>query len=181
MELVKLKGFSDYAITETGDIYSLNYRHTGSIKKMTPKTSWGGRYYTIGLFRNGVKKYFLIHRLVAETFIPNPENKPQVNHINGNKKDNRVENLEWATMSENMLHAYRTGLSTPPRSMLGRFGKDNPHSRIIQQIKNGKVIAEFYGLREASKKTGVCANSICDVCRHRKHCFTAGGYQWKYK
>lgn len=67
-------------------------------------------YLTVGLSKNCKTRQIRVHRIVAEAFIPNPLKKPQVNHINGNKKDNQVWNLEWCNNSENMIHAYATGL-----------------------------------------------------------------------
>ena len=81
-------------------------------KLLTPHINPKG-YLRLQLSCDGSPKSFLVHRLVAESFIPNPDNKPEVNHINGNKKDNRVSNLEWSTSSENQKHAYDTGLKHP--------------------------------------------------------------------
>lgn len=72
--------------------------------------------FYIELNLNGVAKTYRVHRLVAMTYIPNPEDKTTVNHINGIKSDNRVENLEWATVSENTQHAYDMGLLKPPKA-----------------------------------------------------------------
>lgn len=68
-------------------------------------------YIRIGMSKNLIRTYFSIHRLVAIAFIPNPENKPQVNHINGIKSDNRLDNLEWCTASENQIHSHKIGLA----------------------------------------------------------------------
>lgn len=102
-----------------------------------------------------------------------------MNHKNGIKSDNRICNLEWNSYSENLLHAFKTGLKKPPLSMLGKFGKDNPKSKMVIQIKNGKIVAEFYGLSEAGRKTNISVSNICNCCKGKKK--SAGGYQWKYK
>ena len=88
-------------------------------------------------------KRYRIHRLVAEAFIPNPENKREVNHINGNKHDNRVENLEWLTHSENMKHAYKIGLNRISEKQSEAIKKANT------KYKKGKPLSE-----EHKKKLG---------------------------
>ena len=97
-----------------------------------------GTYIGVSLCIDGKVKQYGVHRLVAQAFIPNPENKPQVNHINGDKYDNRVENLEWTSASENSLHAWKTKLTK------GRIGipQTEQTRRKISESKIGKHLSE---------------------------------------
>ena len=98
-----IKGYeNEYLVSEAGDVWSLRSRRKLSLKR--ERTG----YLRVNLSVDGVSKAFLVHRLVAVAFIPNPSNKPTVNHINENKGDNRAENLEWATMKEQNIHGTRT-------------------------------------------------------------------------
>jgi len=95
--------FSGYTIREDGEVRS-------RFGRVVRQRHDGPGYARVELWQNGSGKKYLVHRLLAEAFIPNPEGKPQVNHIDGDKANNALENLEWVTQSENQLHAYRAGL-----------------------------------------------------------------------
>ena len=180
VKALQIKGFPDYYVTDTGDVYSRKYQPirnpNNRINKINP-SKLNTNYFTVCLYKDGRVYQKTVHRLVAEAFIPNPENKPEVNHINGIRTDNRVENLEWATKSENMQHAYHV-LNNKPHT-LGKLGKENATAKPIIQIKNGTQIALFYGSREAQRKTGINAGNIIACCKG--HRMTAGGFQWRYK
>lgn len=113
-----------------------------------------------------------VHRLVASAFLPNPENKPQINHINGNKQDNRTDNLEWCSQSENMLHAWATGLQKREHKK-----NDSRSIKITQYSCDMKKLEVFPSMMEAERKTGIHSASIS---RAAKHGGKAGGYIWKY-
>lgn len=101
--LFAIDNYENYSISKEGKIFSIK-------KELTLEKTYDG-YLRTALYKNNIKTRFLVHRLVALTFIPNPKKKTMVNHINGIKTDNRVENLEWVTASENCAHAVKIGLS----------------------------------------------------------------------
>ncbi len=126
-------------------------------------------------FKRKLKNY-RVHRLVAEAFIANEKNKPQVNHKDGNKKNNNVENLEWCTNGENQIHAFKNGLNHHTRIS----GADDKRSHAVYMCDlQGHVIKNFGSINEASRETGIAVSSICDVLKKSNH-HTAGGYSWRY-
>lgn len=133
-------------------------------------------YYQVNLWINGKYKHYQVHRLVAEAFIPNPENKPQVNHIDGNKLNNDISNLEWVTRSENMKHAFKNGLAKPQK------GVDNILSlTVIQSDLEGNVLNKYGSTMEAERQTGINHSNISKCCRGVGRYKTAGGFKWEYE
>lgn len=179
---LQIKDFPDYYITDTGDVYSrkVAYKHNpdGRIRKMSSSKDGCG-YLFLYLSDNGKTYRKKVHRLVAEAFIPNPENKKCVNHIDGNKTNNNVSNLEWCSHSENNIHAYR--VLGKQGFWKGIFGKNNPTSKSVLQIKKGVIVAEYGSIQEAERITGLNHSHISACCRGRYGYKTVGGYQWKYK
>jgi hypothetical protein len=98
--------YEEYSVNESGDVFSTKFN---KVRKLKPFKHPKG-YLLIDIWNDNQRKQMLVHRLIAETFISNPQNKPEVNHKNGIKSDNRVQNLEWNTPKENMNHAKSTGL-----------------------------------------------------------------------
>lgn len=135
-------------------------------------------YFRIALRDKNMKQHtFGVHRLVAKYFISNLNNYPIVNHINGIKTDNRVENLEWCTYSHNNKEAFRLGLNKP--NFKGIYGKEHPNSKKVNQYdKQNNLLNVYDSVTEASKKTGICLQSISqNCCKKRK---SAGGFKWEY-
>ncbi len=130
-------------------------------------------YQILNIYKNGIVENFRLHRILAEIFIPNPLNKPQLNHINGIKHDNRIINLEWCTISENVQHSYDMGLNKR------RFSSENKRSRrVIQMSLSGENIREWNSIRDAAIGIKFYASGIGVACRGKAK--TANGFKWKF-
>lgn len=137
-------------------------------------------YVMAALTIDGITIRKSVHRLVAKTFIPNPENKPCVNHKNGIKSDNRKVNLEWATYKENTNHAYKAGLLKPSFGMLGKTGTKNKKSKKVNQIdiKTGEIIKTWDSLHCVTREKGWSYANICAAALKTRP--TANGFKWDY-
>lgn len=119
-------------------------------------------YNKVELYQDGIPLRKRVHRLVAEAFIPNPDRKPQINHIDGDKLNNNVENLEWVNNSENMIHAYSTGLATP-HPTYGMRGKKNPNGgRTGRAIVCVETNTYYKNVASAERQMGIPDSSIFD-------------------
>lgn len=171
-----IKGYEKYMVSNTGKVKSLDYMHTGKEHILKTVTANHG-YLAVSIYDNGKPKRILLHRLVAMAFIPNPNNYREVNHIDCNKHNNCVDNLEWVTPKQNIRHAIEKG----------RINFDKFHQKGAEYIKEKRIpiIAidkagnkrEFISLLEAAKKLNVDVSAICRVVRGKRK--TAGGYVFK--
>ena len=165
----KVKSDHDYIVSNTGRV-----RRTGSDRDKAAKTK--KKYEQVDLYKDGKRTSKAVHILVAEAFIPNPDNKPEVNHKDGNKHNNHVDNLEWVTHKENCEHAWKNGLAKPSRSMLGR---KNPNAgrkgKPIRIVETGEV---FNSSLECEKAINGNNRHINDCLRGRQN--THRGYHFEY-
>ena len=183
----KVPNTSIYYANEKGQIKSIDHKHNAGrgyyIRKgriLKPTLNSHG-YLCVGITYEGEEqKTVPVHRVIAQTFIPNPENKPQINHIDGNKQNNSVNNLEWCSPKENIIHAYKTGLNKGSKPMLGRKGEKHPNSKCVVMCDSfGNELRVFPCISNASEEMKLSASHICACTKgKRKSC---GGYYWKLK
>lgn len=155
-----------YSVNEIGQVRN-NIK--GNIIKPRIKLGYS---YTGFSQRPKHKNYIYTHRLVAKAFLLNPENKPFVNHKDGNKLNNHVSNLEWVTQKENVYHSLNTGLYNPKENGLA--------IPVYQYSTDGIFLGAFYGIRVAERITGISSDTIQRVCNKKKYRKTAGGYVWTF-
>lgn len=154
--VLPIEGFDGYFVSANGMVWS--QRQTGRWLIPT-KTKHG--YLTVGLRASNKPVRKLVHRLVAQAWVPNPKRLPQVNHKDEDKTNNRASNLEWCTAEYNSNYGTR-------------------NKRIRKPVINLDTNERFSSSTEAAKKYGICESIISEVCCRKPHRITAGGYRWAY-
>lgn len=185
-----IKGYEGfYQVSNLGQVRSLcryvncgiknNKKVVRKSKILKGKPNWNN-YVQVHLSKYGKSKMLVVHRLVAQAFIPNPLNLPQVNHIDGNKFNNSVENLEWCTAKENINYSWKLGLSkTYPHTK----GKLTEYSKTLckhvsQYDSKGNFIKEYLSISDASRNTPCSTSEICACCKGKQK--TSHKFIWKY-
>ena len=161
-----------YQISNFGNVKSLNYRRHGYQKNLTPKVNNDGRLW-VELAKSGKRKQFLVHRLVACAFIPNPSGYKEINHKDENPKNNHVDNLEWCTRKYNVSYYYQRH----PHGKENRCG-NLKNLKINQFSRCGEFVKQWSNSREIFEQTGMSDWSISECCRGNRK--TAYGYIWRY-
>lgn len=159
---VKIDGFEKYEVSNLGKV-----RNIKSGIMLKPWITKDG-YLRHCLYKHNKQKKLLLHRIIATTFIDNPEGKPCVNHIDENKLNNDLSNLEWCTERENAVHGTRI------KRIAEKLSK-----KVIQLDLNDNVLKEFESMHQAERETGVSVSSISNCCNGRRK--SAGGFKWRKK
>ena len=184
LKIKDINGWEDYTIDNYGNVFSK--RKNKYLKQSINKNG----YCKVALQKDKYKKIYSVHRLVAQTFLENPNNLPQVNHIDGDKKNNNENNLEWCTAKHNMNEAVRIGLfdrckkiqrKNAIKNNLGKnhvYANEVTKKKIGQYDKNDNLIKIYESISEASRQTGINIMSIsCCANKKRK---SGGGYLWHF-
>ena len=175
-----IEGFENlYQISNYGRVYSLI---SGKFLKTCKDKD---NYRQITLHKNGKQKTYLVHRLVAQAFIPNPSNLPQINHKDENPSNNHLENLEWCDAKYNVNYGTRIErvMQHPnykaTREKSGKVASEKLSKPVLQFTKDGELVAEYPSTREAERQTRIYNQSISKCCNEKLK--SAGKYLWRYK
>ena len=159
---VKIEGFEKYEVSNLGKV-----RNIKSGRMLKPHLNHNG-YLKHHLYRHDKQKELFLHRILAIAFIDNPGKKPQVNHIDENKLNNDLSNLEWCTGRENLVHGTRT------KRVAEKLSK-----KVIQLDLNDNILNVFKSMRQAERETGIDATSISACCNGKRK--SAGRFKWRRK
>jgi hypothetical protein len=165
-----IEGFEGlYKVSTKGVVISL-----GKVQEIKPRKKNNG-YLQVKLSKEGKRFHLLLHRVVAKTFILNIDNKPEVNHIDGNKENNNLKNLEWVTSSENQKHAFKIGKQKAIKDI------DNKQSIKIKQLDlDGNLVYQWDSINQVKREIGFNTFGIIKCCKKEKKYKTAYGYKWEY-
>lgn len=177
MEIWKVIEGTDgqYEVSNTGKVRSLNYKRTGKVKELRPAPDPKGYMKTM-LPYGGRWKTVKIHRLVACAFIPNPNGLPQVNHKDGNKANNAVNNLEWITNYENAHHALKNGLFANSINAVRKTNEARKKAVVATDAQGNQTV--FSSINEASRAVSVSRRYVQAVLKGNKK--RASGYTFAY-
>ena len=159
---VKIEGFENYEVSNLGKV-----RNIKSGIMLKPWITKDG-YLRHCLYKHNKRKNLLLHRIIATAFIDNPGKKPQINHIDENKLNNDLSNLEWCTEKENIIHGTRT------KRVAEKLSK-----KVIQLDLNDNILNEFESMVQAEQETGVSTGNISSCCSGKTK--SAGGFKWRKK
>lgn len=156
----------NYHVTRDGRVFSLNYHRTGEARELNYVYCNNG-YNIVNLYHNGTMKRVQVSRLVALSYIPNPDNKPTVDHINRNRTDDRVENLRWASISEQNFNRGKYKIHNYPKNRKG--------SKPVRCIETGGI---YPSVNEVERQLGFANQGISACCTGKRK--SAYGYHWEY-
>lgn len=176
-----IKDYEDYAIDDQLIVWSKRIHRSnnpnGELRKLKPII--GGYPYVV-LYNAHGHKNKTMHRLVADAFIPNPDNKKEINHLDGDRTNYRIENLERCSRKENAQHAHKTGLMKPVITAAMRLASLKAKSKAVLQFSLDDIfIAEHCSQAEAQRVTKIHQNSISETCRGKRN--HAGKFKWRFK
>lgn len=175
-----VKGYEGYyEVSSLGRVANLNYKKRGNRRLKVPRQFRNGYYY-VDLYKDGKAQRFTVHRLVAMTFIPNPNNLPEVDHIDTDRTNNMVDNLRWVTNRDNHLNIITRMRCSAAWSQMWKDGKmDGNKKCVVQLTREGNFIREWESASKAAEFIGAPPVGVIRVCLgKRKHC---RGYKWLYK